>query len=160
MTDNTDTRDESGLSEQSEPTYEVKGEATAEDASVLDGGTDEDGAFSENGDSYTDLIARDLAELRAEFSELSELSDITELENPTRYGALRDLGLTPAEAYRATSTRKETRTDTRSHLRSAAPRHALAPDSRMSYRELEMARELFGDMSDKELQRLYKRVTK
>jgi len=30
----------------------------------------------------------------------------------------------------------------------------------MSYRELEMARELFGDMSDKELQRLYKRVTK
>ncbi len=111
-------------------------------------------------DTYAEIIESDLAVLKAEFPELSHISDITELENPTRYGALRDLGLSPEEAYRAVTTKKNTQRDTRAHLRSSAPRHASSPASAMSYRELEIARSIFTDVSDAELQRLYKRVTK
>ena len=109
---------------------------------------------------YESLIESDLCELRNTFPELSELSDITELENPIRYGALRDLGLSAAEAYRAITTKPARRIDTRSHLKSAIPRHASSPGSSMSYRELEIARSLFSGVSDSELQRLYKRVTR
>ena len=110
--------------------------------------------------SYEGLIESDLCALREQFPELSELSNITELENPIRYGALRDLGLSPAEAYRAITTRPTRRSDTRAHLKSAIPRHASSPASNMSYRELEIARSLFSGVSDSELQRLYKRVTR
>lgn len=111
-------------------------------------------------DNYAEIIESDLAVLKAEFPELSHISDITELENPTRYGALRDLGLSPEEAYRAVTTRRSAQRDTRAHLRSSAPRHASSPAAAMSYRDLEIARSIFSDVSDAELQRLYKRVTK
>ena len=44
---------------------------------------------------YEALIASDLDTLRTEFPELSGIRDITDLNNPLRYAALRDLGLTP-----------------------------------------------------------------
>lgn len=110
--------------------------------------------------NYSAIIESDLAALRQEFPELRDITDVTELENPTRYGALRDLGLSPSEAYRASTTARRARQDTRSHLKSSAPRHASSPASAMSYRDLEIAREIFVGVSDAELQRLYKRVTK
>ena len=64
---------------------------------------------------YAELVREDVRALRSEFSELAGLADITELENPLRYAALRDLGLSPAEAYLATA-RKERARDNRSHL--------------------------------------------
>lgn len=107
---------------------------------------------------YDELIAKDVAELKASFPELADLGDITELDDPLRYGALRDLGLTPEEAYRATA-RRTRRSDNRAHLKSSAPRHAAAPNGSLPYAELQAARELLG-VSDAELQRLYKRVTR
>lgn len=109
---------------------------------------------------YGNLIEEDLRVLREKFPELRNIEDITELENATRYGALRDLGLTPEEAYRATATEKNSKRETRAHLKSSAPRHALSPNAAMSYRDMEIARSLFSDMSDSEIQRLYKKVTK
>lgn len=109
---------------------------------------------------YGNLIEEDLRALRKAFPELRDIEDITELENATRYGALRDLGLTPEEAYRATSKSRIAKMDTRAHLKSSAPRHALSPNAAMSYRDMEIARSLFSDMSDSEIQRLYKKVTK
>ena len=106
---------------------------------------------------YDELIERDLSELRSEFPELSGLKDITSLNNPMRYAALRDLGLSPAEAYMATRKRAP-RKDSRSHLVSAVARVAASPSSGMSRRELETARGLFAGMSDAEIQSLYKRV--
>ena len=47
---------------------------------------------------YEGIIREDIAQLKSEFPELSELSEITQLNNPLRYAALRDLGLSPAEA--------------------------------------------------------------
>lgn len=107
---------------------------------------------------YEAIIASDIETLRSEFPELRGISDITDLNNPLRYAALRDLGLSPEEAYMATAKRKSQ--DTRSHLRSAHGRNAAATMGMMSQYELATARELFPGMSDSELQRLYKKVTK
>ena len=105
---------------------------------------------------YVALIEEDLRALRGEFGELAELSDITELDNPLRYAELRDLGLSPSEAYLATRRR---RSDNRSHLRSIHSIKATHGSS-MSDSELASARELFGDISDAEIRKLYKKVTK
>ena len=110
------------------------------------------------GVDYESLIESDLAALKAEFPELKDIGGITELNNPLRYAALRDLGLSPIEAYMATAKRRTQ--DTRSHLKSAHGRSAAAPAGMMSQYELASARELFPGMSDADLQRLYKKVTK
>ena len=107
---------------------------------------------------YEAVIASDIATLKAEFPELRDITEITDLNNPLRYAALRDLGLSPVEAYMATAKRKTQ--DTRSHLRSAYGRSATAPTGMMTQYELATARELFPGLSDSDLQRLYKKVTK
>ena len=106
---------------------------------------------------YEALSKSDVLALRAEFHELSELSTLFELDDPVRYGALRDLGLTPAEAYLAT--RKRRGVDNRSHLR---PTRSVAKGATplMTEAEMSAARELFSDVSDSEIRQLYKRVTK
>jgi len=107
--------------------------------------------------NYEAIIVEDLERLRAEFPELSNIKDISELENPLRFAELRDLGLDATEAYLATTKRR--RQDTRSHLQSAYGRSAAPPSGMMTQRELSAARELFGNLSDSEIQRLYKKVT-
>lgn len=108
---------------------------------------------------FEKIAMADLAALKHEFSELSELESIGELENAARYGALRDLGLTPREAYLATAPRQP-KTDNRAHLRSAVPIRAGSPDVGITSKELAYARELFSGLSDSEIRSLYKRVTK
>ena len=94
--------------------------------------------------------------------ELSELSrEMPELatHDEARYSELRALGLTPREAYLATS-RPRTRSDNRSHLKDVTPSRAHVPYSGMTRQTLEGARALFEGMSDAEIQRLYKKVTR
>ena len=112
----------------------------------------------EEGVDYEALIESDLDTLRAEFPELKGIKDITDLNNPLRYAALRDLGLSPEEAYLATAKRRAQ--DTRAHLRSAHGKNAGASIGMMSQHELSAARDLFPGLSDAEIQRLYKKVTK
>ncbi len=108
---------------------------------------------------YREVARRDIEALKGEFPELLGLKDITELENPMRYAALRDMGLEPREAYLAT-TKRVRKTDTRSHLISAAPKSAHSPSHSMYGEELSDARALFSDMTDSEIQNLYRKVTK
>ena len=75
-----------------------------------------------------------------------------------RYRELRLLGLSPGEAYRATSAPRA-RADSTSHL-GGAPRRAHSPVTGMSRSVLESARSLFEGLGDAELHRLYRRVTK
>ena len=107
---------------------------------------------------YAKIVKEDVAALSAEFPELKGLADITELENPLRYAALRDLGLTAAEAYLATSKKRRIR-DNRSHLYGApiinSKKSGAVPENEMA-----AAREIFSDMSDAEIRKLYKKVTK
>ena len=117
-----------------------------------------DDPTAESDIDYESLIASDVAKLKSEFPELKGIKNVTELNNPLRYAALRDLGLSPEEAYLATARRSKS--DTRSHLKSAHGRNAAAGTHGMSYVELTVAREIFPGKTDAELERLYKRVSK
>ncbi len=107
---------------------------------------------------YAEIVESDLRALRAAYPELGEIKSITELENPLRYAELRDLGLSPKEAYLATGGHRR-RADNRAHLSSAVPRGAGSPRSNMTHAELERARELFPGLGDAELHGLYKKVS-
>ena len=117
----------------------------------------EQNSESEIGINYSEVERDDLAALKKEFPELSGISRITELQNPLRYGALRDLGLSPTEAYLATHGKRRG-ADNRSHL-VASPTIASAPQGVMSEREMDAARDIFPDISDREIRKLYKKVT-
>ena len=119
--------------------------------------SEEDG--STDAVDYGDIEKQDLEELRTLFPHLKGIESITELQNPLRYAALRDLGLTPREAYMATNEPIQ-RYDNRSHLRSSVPKGATAPSGILSSSELEAARELFSGLSDREIQKLYKKVSR
>ena len=135
--------------EDTEPLSDDDGGAESSDTAF-----DADGA--ESCSEFEALAAVDLAELKSEFPELRRLSHIAELENGSRYAALRELGLTPREAYLATSRGVP---DGRAHLSPAMPKPAGVPERAMSSRLFREARELFSDMSDGEIRALYKRVT-
>lgn len=129
---------------------------TAEESSAADG-VYVDGEEADAPD-YALIVESDLNELRKRFPELREIKYITELENPLRYATLRDLGLTPGEAYLAT-TEKRRAADNRRHLSSAVPGGATGPMGSMSRIELERARDLFPGLGDAELHSLYKKVS-
>lgn len=104
----------------------------------------------------SEIIMEDLEQLISEFPELSDLRDASELSDPIRYGKLRDLGLSPKEAYLATSGRKKI-IDTRAHLSGARPKPLNAPSSIPAY-AVRCVRELFDGISDEEIISLYRRV--
>jgi hypothetical protein len=106
---------------------------------------------------YAEIIKADTEALKARFPELSKISDVTELDNPLRYAALRDLGLTPEEAYLAT--RKRRMSDNRSHLY-PSPSVSKSESETMPESEMRSARELFSGLSDSEIRKLYRKVTK
>ena len=107
---------------------------------------------------YAKIIEADIDELRKTFPELSELKTISELENPMRFAALRDLGLSASEAYLATATVRATY-DNRAHLKASVPGSAGVA-TEMSRSEYAMARDIFTDLSDSEIRKLYRKVTK
>lgn len=114
---------------------------------------------SESVPDYAAIAAEDMLALKAEFPEALSLSHLSELENPTRYAELRELGLSPKEAYLATTRRRAPRIDNRSHLLSAIPRAVVGSGEGMSHEELAAARELFSDLSDHDIRILYKKAT-
>ena len=129
------------------------------DSAAAEDGNDTPGEEDKKSTDYAALAVSDMQELIAIFPHLKGKQSVSELENPLRYAALRDLGLTPREAYLATA-QPTVAYDNRSHLRSAVPIGAGALGQSMSTRELEEARELFSGLSDRDIQKLYKRVTK
>ena len=112
---------------------------------------------SEEAPDYDEILRSDMQELTEAFSN-GEPIKITDLKNPIRYGALRDMGLTPSEAYLASGGKKE-KQDNRAHLASSVPRKLATSFSEIPRAELNAARELFSDMSDAEIRSLYKKVT-
>ena len=114
-------------------------------------------AISNAQEDSSKIMEEDLRALKAEFSELASMKDICELKNPIRYGALRDLGLTAKEAYLASGGRRAT-SDNRAHLHSSVPKGATSPLGEIPRKEFEMAREIFSDLSDGEIQKLYRKV--
>ena len=104
------------------------------------------------------MAEADLLALRQDFPEMAGADSLLCLRNPARYGALRDLGLSPAEAYLASGARRPLPQDNRAHLHSAVPSPMGGGGDGMSYGELSAARELFAGLPDSEIRRLYQRV--
>ena len=136
---------------------EVNDESTVPQVAITEGEADSDTPVDDGEIDYAAVLDADMAELRAEFPELDGMKDIYELANPVRFGALRDLGLSAREAYLASGGRR-TVYDNRRHLTASVPRTAISAVVSMPRRELDMARELFGDMSDTDIQKLYRKV--
>ena len=108
---------------------------------------------------YASVLNSDIEELKSTFPELGAMEGIDELADPIRFGALRDLGLTAKEAYLASGGRKRAY-DNRTHLVSSVPGSARSAADGISRQELDVARYLFSGMSESEIQRLYRKVTK
>ncbi len=107
---------------------------------------------------YSEIIEADIKELRTTFAELRDLESISELKNPLRFAALRDLGLSATEAYLATSAPRPVY-DNRAHLTASVPGSAGVA-TEMSRNEYAIARDLFTELSDSEIRKLYRKVTK
>lgn len=123
-----------------------------------------DGTASEDadGDGVTDyaaLAAEDLRRIKCMAPSLAGLTHLAELPNALRYAALRDAGLSVEEALYAACHAFVTpqAADNRAHLRSAVPIGAAGTPSRMTAAEMREARELFGDLTEGEIERLYAR---
>ena len=108
---------------------------------------------------YAALAARDLGEIKRLAPALAGLSHLAELPNALRYAALRDAGLSVEEALHAAchAYLAPRAADNRAHLRSAVPIGAAGTPSRMTAAEMREARELFGDRTEGEIERLYAR---
>lgn len=147
--------------------YEEIGDTSMNEAEAIDAEAPESGAdtneenqgANEGEIDYEELMRSDIRELKDEFPELEGVESIAGLENPLRYAALRDMGLSPREAFLASSYRPK-RTDNRSHLRKSVPGGAKGRQNGMSRAELIYARELFSGMSDSDIYSLYKRVSR
>ena len=92
-------------------------------------------------------------------TECAALSEIGLISNRDRYIALRQMGLTSREAYILTG--KNTASEiSKAHLVSNVPSGASSPRGGMTGAEMEAARSLFEGLSDSEIQKLYKKVTR
>lgn len=107
---------------------------------------------------YGQIIVEDTERLRSLFPELSKIESITELDNPLRYAELRDMGLSPEEAYLATAGRRKS--DNRAHLSTAVPKPRAEMTGIMTRSELSAARDYLDGLTDAEIQALYRRIIK
>ena len=164
----TDNTQDTGLLTEENMAEALENEETKEDENLytppedvsLEESHSEDAPSNETPDGEEKTLDSDLSELVGEFSELSGIESISQMDGALRYGELRELGLTPREAYLATRPRGERPLSSRAHLTPAAPRSARKLTSSMPHKELLMARELFGDLTDAEIEALYKRVNR
>ena len=118
---------------------------------------------------YAKMAADDLAVINRAFPGMN-VTDLRKIDNPGRYGALRDLGLSPEEAFRATNhvriseqvaASARARVDGKSHIRSDMPaKSGSAEGFSLSAAQLREARELFPGKSDKEITALYRSVSR
>jgi hypothetical protein len=141
---------------------ELNGESEIDESTDADMATEDteaEGTEDGHDDYYSSLAESDVRTLKDSFRELKDLKDLTELENPMRFALLRDAGYSAVEAYLESSRRKKHQ-DNRSHLYSSVPISRSKSDISMTREEMEMARDLFPDISDSEIQKLYKSVTR
>lgn len=115
------------------------------------------------------MVRDDLAALALEFPETKGFTKFEDIPNHKRFGELRDLGLSPREAYTAAnpdrmreaaadSVRQQNINATKNHLQSNVPKASKDASEKISRGELEQYRELFPNLSDKEIIALYKKT--
>ncbi len=109
----------------------------------------------------------DLEELQRFYPETKKLTAITQVQNFAEFGRLRDMGLSPKQAYAAANAdgvrdsvaaavKQQSLNETKQHLQSAVPQKAKGDTITMTRKELLEWRDLFPDKSDKEIIALYR----
>jgi hypothetical protein len=165
------------LEDEEDDAAEDAQEDTDADEENGEGDTDEDAEGAEEGGERGDddgqpdfaaMAAADVAEIGKAYPALG-IKSLTELNNLKRFGELRDMGMTAVEAFRATNADRLTanaeqvganKATGKAHLQSVAKKAGARAASQMTKAERDTARELFGDLSDEELEGLFKKVTK
>lgn len=112
-------------------------------------------------------IAADLAEVQAAYPDAKAYASVNDFPNFKEFGRLRDLGLSPKQAYIAShpdavrqnvaaATRQQSLNDTKKHLKPAVSKASRDNTITMTKKELAECRDLFPGMSDKEIMKLYR----
>ena len=115
------------------------------------------------------MIDTDMNELHSLFPETKTVTKFEELPNARRYAELRDMGLSPKEAYSAAnpearreavaaSVKQQAINASKSHLKSNVPIASKDTSVKISRGEMEMYRDMFPEKSDKEIIALYKKT--
>lgn len=133
-----------------------------------DGEKAEDGSNGSFPD-YDAMAKQDLEAITRAFPGIG-ITDLRRIDNPGRYGALREMGLTPEEAFRATNGNRisahaaasaRARSDGKAHIRGDMPaKQASAESFSLTATQLRDYRELFPGKSDKEITELVRSVSK
>ena len=137
--------------------------ASGADASDDDAPDAEPSDADASGDEvYQRQAESDLAELRRIDPEAAAYRHLGEMPGALRFAELRGLGLSVCEAYYAVrgSLDEKPTPDRggRAHLHGSVPGRAAAGGTRMSVGEIESARRLFPNLSDRDIASLWRRV--
>ena len=135
-------------------THDAAAEDTAKELGEADATAPADAPSSDT--ACGEGSAEDILELCREFPEL-RASELFGAASDKRYAELRRIGLSPREAFLATS--KPKGSDNRSHLVTEVPSGAKVHASGMTSWEMSCARAIFSDLPESEIKRLYTKVT-
>lgn len=115
------------------------------------------------------MVAEDMQKLHSQFPELKSVTKFADLPNARRYAELRDLGLSVEEAYNAAnpggrrdaitnSVKQQAINASKAHLKSNVPIASRDNSVKITRAEMQQMRDIFPDMSDKEIIALYKKT--
>lgn len=113
----------------------------------------------------------DLAEVHAAFPETRKYDSVTKFPNFAKFGQFRDAKLSPKEAYIAahpdavresvaTATKRQSLNETKNHLKPVVSKQSKDNSVTITKKEMAEYRELFPNMSDKEIMSLYRQTKK
>ncbi|MCQ2385326.1 MAG: hypothetical protein MJ078_01425 [Clostridia bacterium] len=118
---------------------------------------DEQNREEEPGYDYEKQAREDLEEIKRLDDRYGDVTHLSQLPFALRFAALRDKGLTVEEALAAATCRLPKETG-KQHLRPSGGRSFGTGDIRMTGKELAAARNLFGNLPDREIISIYRRV--
>lgn len=116
-------------------------------------------------------MAADLAEVHAAYPSTRGYTSVKQLPNFSEFARLRDLGVSPKQAYiaanpdavtaaAAESARQRSMNDGKGHLKPAVRKSSNDTSLVLSKKDMAMYRDAFPDLSDKEILALYKQANK
>lgn len=106
---------------------------------------------------YAAMAKEDLAEIKRIRPSLAAATHLSDLPFARRFAEMREMGLSVKEALAAADP-DAVLFDGKAHLRPAVSRTASARTDGISDADLKEARAIFGDLSDREIRDLYRRV--
>lgn len=116
-------------------------------------------------------MAADLAEVHAAYPSTRGYTSVKQLPNFSEFARLRDLGVSPKQAYiaanpdavtaaAAESARQRSMNDGKGHLKPAVRKSSKDNSLVLSKKDMAMYRDTFPELSDKEILALYKQANK